>query len=599
MLKSVALPKQPCARTRHWRASTAPPLSPHAQLEPMVGVADVRAIATTIWAPAQAPLSLRDQVAAAIEVPADQVTVIATAIGGGFGRKSVVEAAIEAARLSKAAGRPVKVLWNRSEEFLYGFPQPMTISDVSAALDESGQVVAWDQHLATSFVLFTFFPGFLRWLSGSDGGATRAAVGPYSVPNLRVAATVRELPVPTGTWRGLGLLPNVFASEQFVDELALAAQADPLAFRLRHLANDEAGQRMRRVLERAAAQARWGATLPPDHGRGIACCIDAGTFVAQVVELRVDRSNGALQILKVTAAVDCGLVINPDSAVAQVEGAIVMGLSATLKEELMLTDGRWSATSFAAYPMLTLAEAPAIEVVLIDNRETAPGGLGEPPIGPIAAAVANALANASGARVRTMPLTPTRVMAALADADSISTKEVLPGCFPLGAALTGVDGALTCLLILRAKGIWSLSLICRNTNMLWTPGCQSLTRWKPRSRDFATTNCRHWASIIGSPASISMAGCAAALPTQAHGHGLSHSTLMSHSSTVHWPYPTPLRSICCCSTVRERCIGSKKAHMTRRRAGHYSRRSTNGSQRARRRSLLVHSRITLHGGMVN
>jgi isoquinoline 1-oxidoreductase beta subunit len=385
----------------------------HAQIEPMVGIADVCADSATVWAPTQAPFIVRDQIAEATGLDAEQVTVIPTLIGGGFGRKSLSEAAVEAARLSKAAGRPVRVSWNRGEEFQHGYTGPMTATDVTAALDDQGRIVAWDQHLASGFVLFGFFPWFLRLLFGQDFGASRGAVGPYTVANQRVAMTAKELPVRTASWRGLGLLPNVFAVEQFVDELALTAQVDPLEFRLRHLANDEAGQRMRRVLETAAEQAEWGAPLPADHGRGIACAFDADTYIAQVAEVRVDRVSGAVQPLRVTAAVDCGLAISPNNVAAQTEGGIMMGLSAALKEEVTIRDGQWSARDFASYQVFRIADAPEIAVTIIDNRDTPPGGMGEPPIGPIGAAVANAIAAATGARVRTMPMTPERVLAAL------------------------------------------------------------------------------------------------------------------------------------------------------------------------------------------
>jgi isoquinoline 1-oxidoreductase beta subunit len=385
----------------------------HAQIEPMVGIADVRADSATVWAPTQAPFIVRDQIAEATGLNAEQVTVIPTLIGGGFGRKSLSEAAVEAARLSKAAGRPVRVSWNRAEEFQHGYTGPITITDITAALDDQGRIAVWDQHLSSGFVLFGFFPWFLRLLFGNDFGAARGAIGPYAARHLRIAMTMKELPVCTASWRGLGLLPNVFAVEQFVDELALVAQTDPLEFRLRNLPNDEAGQRMRRVLETAAQQADWGAPLPADHGRGIACAFDADTYIAQVAEVRVDRVSGAVQPLRVTAAVDCGLAISPNNVAAQTEGGIMMGLSAALKEEVTIRDGQWSARDFASYQVFRIADAPEIAVTIIDNREAPPGGMGEPPIGPIGAAVANAIAAATGARVRTMPMTPERVLAAL------------------------------------------------------------------------------------------------------------------------------------------------------------------------------------------
>lgn len=385
----------------------------HAAIEPQAGVADVRADRATVWAATQAPFSLRSQIAEIIGLDEAQVTIIPTLIGGGFGRKTVSDAAYEAARLSKAVGRPVRVGWSRAEEFNHGFMRPPTVMRFEAALDQQGHIAAWQQQLASGFVLFSFFPSFLRLIFGSDFGATRGAIGPYTIPNQRVTATITELPVKTGSWRGLGVGPNAFAVEQFIDELAVAAGADPLQFRLQHLGTDPAAMRMRRVLETAARQAGWGTALPPNTGRGIACGEDAGTYVAEVAEVEVDPQTGAVQVRRVVAAVDCGLVINPSAAVAQTEGGIMMGLSAGLKEEIVLKDGAWSAVSFGEYPIFTIADAPEIEVTLIDNRETAPTGMGEPPLMPAAAAVGNAIASAVGARVRAMPMTPERVLAAL------------------------------------------------------------------------------------------------------------------------------------------------------------------------------------------
>lgn len=387
-----------------------------APIEPQVGVADVQADRATIWTSTQAPFSVRSQIAEITGLKDEQITVVPLLIGGGFGRKSVSDAAYEAARLSKAAGRPVRVAWSRTEEFSHGFMRPPTSTRFSAALDDSGQIAAWQQDFTSGFVLFSFFPSFLRLVFGSDFGATRGAVGPYVLPNQRVTATIKDLPVKTGSWRGLGVGPNSFAVEQFIDELALAAGEDPLAFRLRYLPPDGPqgpATRMRRVLETAAQASGWGTQLPPDTGRGIACGMDAGTYVAEVAEVRVDRQSGAVQVQRVWAAIDCGLAINPDTVAAQTEGGIMMGLSAALKEEITLNDGTWSAASFAEYPFFTMADAPEIAVTLIENRETAPGGMGEPPLMPAAAAVGNAIAAAVGARVRTMPMTPERVLAAL------------------------------------------------------------------------------------------------------------------------------------------------------------------------------------------
>lgn len=385
-------------------------------IEPQAAVADVRADRATVWAPTQAPFSLRGQIAEIAGLDEAQVTIAPTLLGGGFGRKVVSDAAYEATRLSKAAGRPVRVGWSRGEEFAYGFMRPPTISRFEGAIDGQGMISGWRQHLASGFVLFAFFPTFLRFIFGSDFGATRGAVGPYTLANQHVSASIHELPVKTGSWRGLGMGPNAFAVEQFMDELAAAANVDPLEFRLRHLDGGAAGVRMRRVLETAARRSGWGAALPEGHGRGIACGVDGGTYVAEVAEVAVDRSTGAVRVMRVTAAIDCGLVINPDIVTAQTEGAIMMGLSAALREEITLRDGAWSAGTFYDYPIFTIADAPEIDVVLIDNRATDPGGIGEPPLLPAAAAVGNAIFAATGARVRSMPMTPERVLAALGTA---------------------------------------------------------------------------------------------------------------------------------------------------------------------------------------
>ncbi len=383
-----------------------------APIEPQVGVADVRADSATVYAPTQGPFGLRDDIAGLLGLKAEQVEVVPTLLGGGFGRKSVSDAAIEAARLSKAAQRPVRVAWTRGEEFTQGFLRPPTVTRFRGALGGNA-IAAWDQQTAGGFVLFAFFPTPLRWVFGTDFGATRGAVGPYAISDMRVSAAIRELPVKTGSWRGLGLGPNVFAVEQWIDELAVAAGVDPLEFRLRHLPDDDAGARMKRVLQTAAQAAGWGSPLSEGSGRGIACSYDGGTYIAEVAEVTVDRASGAVRVDRVVAAVDCGLVINPDIVTAQTEGAIMMGLSAGLFEEMTLQDGKWSAASFEEYPIFRIGDAPEIEVVLIENRGAEPGGMGEPPLGPAAAAAGNAIYDATGARVRTMPMTPERVLEAL------------------------------------------------------------------------------------------------------------------------------------------------------------------------------------------
>jgi isoquinoline 1-oxidoreductase beta subunit len=238
-------------------------------------------------------------------------------------------------------------------------------------------------------------------IMGADFGSYRGAITFYAVPNVQTTAWLVKLPVSTGWWRGLGLMANTFAVESFIDELAHAAKLDPLEFRLRHLPDDEKGQRMRTALQAAAGQANWGGTLPGGHAHGLAMGYDVGTIMVEIAEVSVE--NNQIRVHKVTAAADPGLAVNPDGVKAQTEGGITMGLSATLLEEVLIKDGAFQATNFNQYPLLRNADAPDIDVVVINSRTT-PSGMGEPPIGPISAAVANAVFAATGQRLRRLPL---------------------------------------------------------------------------------------------------------------------------------------------------------------------------------------------------
>jgi isoquinoline 1-oxidoreductase beta subunit len=261
--------------------------------------------------------------------------------------------------------------------------------------------------------LFGGFPEPVGRILGFDFGSTRGAQIPYAIANREVTAWRRPMPIPTGSWRGLGLMANIFALESFLDEMAHVASTDPLQFRLDQLPDDAFGQRMRAALEAAADGAGWGSSLPKDRARGIACATDGGTVVAEVAEISLNRDTGRIRVHRVVAAVDCGRTINPDGAKAQVEGAIVMGISAALLEEITVRDGRIEAGNFDRYALLTMADAPDIETILLAAPDGKPRGLGEPPIGPIAPAIGNALFTLTGVRMRRIPMTPDRVKSAL------------------------------------------------------------------------------------------------------------------------------------------------------------------------------------------
>jgi isoquinoline 1-oxidoreductase beta subunit len=344
------------------RAEYRTPMAFHAHLEPQTATADVQPDRVQVWTSTQFPVRIRGVVAEALGRDEESIVVTPTYLGGGFGSKIDETAALEAARLSAAVGRPVHIGWNRAEDFHRGFLRPPTHHILQATLDQTGRSDAIKHQQASGEVAFPFLPGFLKVVMGADFGSWRGAFIKYDIPHRQTTAWLAELPVPTGWWRGLGLMANNFAIESFVDELAHAAGSDPLEFRLRHLPEDDSGSRMRRILETAAERSGWDTSLPAGYGRGVAISDDVGTM-----------------------------------------GSIIMGLSSTLIEEAIVEDGRLVAENFNRYPLLTMEMAPEIEVVLLESSET-PHGLGEPPIGPVPAAVANAIFAASGQRLRELPL---------------------------------------------------------------------------------------------------------------------------------------------------------------------------------------------------
>ncbi len=384
------------------------PCAFHATLEPQAALADVRTDSATIWTSTQGPHVIRGAIAAALELKPEQVEVIPTYLGAGLGCKIDSKAAIEAARLSQAVGAPVHVGWNRAEEMRNGYLRPPTHHRLRARLDDAGRIEVMEHLQASGQVAFGFIPDVMAAVLGADFGAWRGAMIQYAIPHRHVRTWVRTLPLDTGWWRGLGLLANTFALESFMDEMAAVAGADPLAFRLDHLPSGDKGRRFRAVLEAVAEQANWRGILPSGHAQGIAVSEDVDTIVAQVAEVSMNEG-GQLRVHRVDAVMDCGRVINPDGAVAQVQGAVMLGVGSALLEEAQVADGKLVSANFDRYPLLTLADAPYVEVGLLEAGDGKPRGVGEPPIGPVAAAIANGLATATGKRVRQMPFTPERV----------------------------------------------------------------------------------------------------------------------------------------------------------------------------------------------
>ena len=392
-------------------------MAAHAPMEPQAALAVVGPEGGKVWTSTQFETSVRRDVAEALGLEQEQIEVIPTYLGGGFGRKiempRVSGVGVEAARLARSAGAPVHVGWDRFEDLRDGFLRPLTHHQLSAALDDNGHIEALMHQQASGDALFGAFPAPVGRILGFDFGSTRGAQIFYAVPHRDTTVWRRPMPIPTGSWRGLGLMANTFAQESFVDELAYAAGADPLQFRLDHLPDDAFGQRLGAVLLAAAERAGWGTRLPEDGALGMACCTDGDTVVAEVAEISLDRGSGQIRVHRVVAAVDCGRTINPDGAAAQIEGSIVMGTSAALQEEIAVKDGRVQAGNFDRYPLIRMAAAPDVTTILLEAPDGKPRGLGEPPIGPIAPAIANAFFALTGVRLRRLPMTPERVKAAL------------------------------------------------------------------------------------------------------------------------------------------------------------------------------------------
>jgi nicotinate dehydrogenase subunit B len=373
----------------------------HAPIEPHAALAEVTAERVTVWASTQTPFPTRDRIAHVLGREPKEVRVITPFLGGGFGGKSADEQAVEAARLSHSCRRPVQVAWDRREEFFYDRFDPASVVRLTSALDAAGRLVSWD---------FTNY-----------GAGERGAAHVYQVANLRIrsgggpaygerAAQQAVHPLAIGPWRAPGANMNVFAVESQMDLMAAAAGVDPLGFRLRHLTD----ARMRSVLTSAARAFGWQpGAHPSGRGAGIACSTDAGSYVAACAEVAVDRTLGKVRVLRVVCAEDLGTVVNPEGARMQIEGGVTMGLGYCLSEELRFRGGEVLDLNFDSYHPPRFSAVPRIEAILVPNDAIAPQGGGEPPITIMGAVLANAVFDATGARLDRLPMSPERVLAAL------------------------------------------------------------------------------------------------------------------------------------------------------------------------------------------
>jgi len=381
-----------------------PPIA-SAPIGPSAAVADVRGYGATMYVGTHRPFGVRDQIAKTLGLPEKKVRVLPQITSGTYGRNSSADAAVEAAILSKGSGRPVLLQWTREEEFAWSPSRPEAVLEISAGLDADGRIVAWryDEH-TNVHTAAGLDPQVLVVTSG------RNAVPPYTGFPARVTLHIEPTRLRTANFRSLAASENVFAIESFMDELALLSGQDPLAFRLRHIEDD----RFRVVVERVAERSGWHERPGARRGRGIACTEYHGTYVAQVAEVEVSLS-GAVRLVKVWCVVDPGQTLNPEGVRNQIEGGIQQSASWTLKEELLHRDGRVMNTGWDTYPIATFRDAPeSIEVFVEGDENAPPTGVGEPGAVPTAAAIANAVYAASGARLRSVPLTRERVRKAMA-----------------------------------------------------------------------------------------------------------------------------------------------------------------------------------------
>jgi isoquinoline 1-oxidoreductase subunit beta len=373
------------------------PFLAHATMEPMNATARVTADGCEIWAPTQGPGPAQQAVVKILGLKPEQVKINTTYLGGGFGRKFELDSIIQAVMVAKQVAQPVKLIWAREEDIRHDFYRPVSTARLRAGLDAAGKVTAWDFKIVAPSIMTRVFPQRVK--NGIDPSSVEGTVAsPYAPPDRRIEYVLKDVGVPVGFWRSVGNSITSFYVEGFVDELAHAAGQDPYAFRLGLLADKP---RPRAVLERAATMANWNQPPPAGHFRGIAMHQSFGSIVAEVAEISIE--NEGLRVHRVDCAVDCGLAINPDTIVAQMESAIVYGLTAALYGEITVKQGRVEQANFDTYPMLHLAQTPKISVSIIEGTEQ-PGGIGEPGTPPIAPAVANAVFAATGKRLRSLPI---------------------------------------------------------------------------------------------------------------------------------------------------------------------------------------------------
>ncbi|HLI83476.1 MAG TPA: molybdopterin cofactor-binding domain-containing protein [Bryobacteraceae bacterium] len=418
---------------KHLSATYFWPNQSHASLGPSCAIADMRPDGLTVWSSSQGTHGLRISFAKLFSLPAEKVRVIYLEGAGSYGGNGNDDAAADAVLLSKAVGRPVRVQWMRHDEHGWDPKGPQQLLDVKASLSDDGRIIDWNTQMwlpaarpGTRPFLGIDAAGIAQPHGQNAGSVSQNGDPPYAVASPAVVTVhwIKETPLRISNLRAPGKIANVFAVESFTDELAAAAKADPVAFRVRGLEERGNDPRALAVVKRAAEMIGWQPRPSPNPkaaeggmlvGRGFAYMRykQAENYVAMAMEVTVERSTGRVAVRRVVCAHDCGLVVNPDALRNQIEGCIVQTLSRTLHEEVKFDRSRVTSLDWASYPILRFPEAPAVEVALLDHPELPLMGAGEAATAPVAAALGNAIFDATGVRLRTVPFTAARVKAAL------------------------------------------------------------------------------------------------------------------------------------------------------------------------------------------
>ena len=373
------------------------PLLAHATLEPMNFTADVQGNKVLLIGPTQFQQGAQGAVAAVLGVKPEDITLKTTFLGGGFGRRLELDFIVQAAQISKAVGKPVKLLWTREDDTTHDFYRPMALNQLEAGLDASGKPVALAFKVTSQSVTQRAF-GLPK--DTLDPFMAEASVAPYDIANTRHDLVIHDSGLRVGYWRAVSHNMNAFANESFMDELAKQAGQDPYAYRMALVANKP---RFANVLKLAADKAGWGKPLPAGRARGIALMEGYDTYMAQVAEVSLN-ADGSVKVHKVTVAADLGHMVNPDTVLAQIQSSINFGMGAALMQEITLDKGRVQQTNFHQFPLPRITDSPVIDIVLVPSTEK-PGGIGEPATAVVVPAIANAVAALTGKRVRKLPIT--------------------------------------------------------------------------------------------------------------------------------------------------------------------------------------------------